>query len=238
MKKDEQYIENLLNDYGINSSTDDLLLHGFFEPEDVSIEEKFQSIFENGVKKRNSSLSILSTASLCNKNEPIGKQVANYVPRGKFRVVIHIPESLEKVFLGNCLEKHGDAGNQYGKNCLLDFLELDSIPTEFIVGIYYTEKTTYNEDEEVKYSFEENPNYFNHKTNKENNTKKLLEKIKSSLKKASTMKFAKNAMDLDQNFDSKNWIDILNKFFKNEDYGEFATQRDLYDLKKIFTSTF
>ena len=239
MIKNEQYLEDLLKSYEIDTTRDDLLLHGFHEPTDSTVEEKIQSIFENGLKKTNSSLSILSTTALCRTEKPIGQQISNYVSRGRFRVIIHIPKQLENIFFGNCIKAHGDAGNQYGNKCLLDFLELESIPSEFIVGVYSTDSLMYDENEEVKYSFVENKNYFNHKTNKVENTKKLLEKIKSKLNNNSTMSMIKNAMDLDQKFDSKKWLafcESIKLFSRKDDFSPFAYQRIDHDI--LTTSTF
>ena len=177
----QQSIEQFLMSNLISNTneTEDIFIHGFRLPDDVNIEDFSKKLFEEGIKKQSRD-SILSTIKLLMPNKPLDKQIENYVLHGKFRVILKIPESLNELYLGKCKRKFEDAGNQYDKNSLLDFLELDHIPSEFIVGIVYTDKETYAEGEEINYKFIKNPNYFEDLVNYEKNTQKLENKIKSA----------------------------------------------------------
>ena len=163
--RDLPVIKNFLEENNI-SQGDDVFIHGFHLSKDTNIEDFSTKLFNDGIQKTET-LSILSTITLIPHNENIEEYISNYILRGRFRVILKIPETLNNLFLGRCKKQYGSAGNQYSKNSILDHFDLAYIPNEFIVGIIYTDKQMYEYHEDIYYHFIQNPNYFDHKISKE-----------------------------------------------------------------------
>lgn len=218
---------------------DDVFIHGFRLKENQTIEDFSKKLFAEGIKKESKN-SILSTIALLRHDRPIETQISNYVGRGKYRVILKIPETIEDLFLGRCKKKYGDAGNQYSENSILDFLELDHIPPEFIVGIVYTDKEMYEDNEEIEYKFIENPGYFDNLENSKKNSKKLSAKIKKQLK----TKLKENSVKTDLVKSillgeelPENLIEILKQYNLFEKYEEFLNQRAEFDARNEHNTT-
>lgn len=189
----------------------------------------YESIFQNGLKKQ-ANRSILSTVSLI-KEKNIAESICNYKIRGNARVIINIPEELENLFLGRCKRKFGDTGNQYTNNSVLDFLDLSSIPSEFIVGIIYDKTPLESKRENAKYQFIENPNFFNHPQFFDRNRKLLVEKLKQMLQKSDDILLQYLIFGDTKFFNpsSPDSIDTLKKYGMLEKYEYFIKQRLDFD---------
>jgi hypothetical protein len=180
MAKDLSNIEYNLIYNGIEQGND-VFLHGFSEiPENYTIEEFSKKLFSEGIKKNKHS-SILSTIKLCQHNNPLAEEISAYIAHGRYRIVLKIPEKLEDLYFGKCEKKYNTAGNQDSKNSILDFLNLNYIPAEFIVGIVYTDKMEYSSDEKIDYHFIQNPNYYDDPLNSTKNSAELIKKIKKAI---------------------------------------------------------
>ena len=214
---------------------DDVFIHGFRLKENQTIEDFSKKLFAEGIKKESKN-SILSTIALIPHNQNLETYISNYVSRGQYRVILKIPETVENLFLGKCKKKYGDAGNQYSENSILDFLKLDHIPPEFIVGIVYTEKEMYNDGENIEYNFIQNPNYYDHIDSYDKNSKKLAEKLENCLKgdKLSTivLKYIMKGEELPENL-----INILKQYNLFEKYEEFLTQRTEFEARNENNTT-
>lgn len=209
---------------------DDVFIHGFRLPNNKKIEDFSETLFKEGLKKQPRN-SILSTIALLRHNQPLDTQITNYVLHGKYRVVLKIPTEINGLFLGNCKQKYGDAGNQYSENSVLDFLNLEYIPTEFIVGIFYTEKESYNDGEKIEFKFIQNPNFYDHLKLGISNSKNLTTKIETALKKLEIGKpiveHILKGKEIPQSLiDNIKGYDIINK------YQYFIEQRAEYDNAK------
>ena len=186
MYNEKEFIRNILNDNEIYEiGNNNIFIHGFHLKENEDPQKRFESYFNHGIKLASDRVSILSTIALLKNDKDYASQIEKYIGRGIYRIVVNIPYELEEFFLGKCLDKFGDSGNQYSENHLIDLLNLEYIPKEFIVGIYYTDKYVYEKDEEIKSFFVENPNYYDHKTNKEKNTAALCSTLKTAIEKSS-----------------------------------------------------
>lgn len=209
---------------------DDVFIHGFHLPENTIIEDFSTKIFNEGIKKHEN-FSILSTVSLIPHDKNLDEYISNYVLRGRFRIILKIPEKLNDFFFGRCRKQYGSTGNQYSKssmNSILDYFGLAFIPNEFIVGIIYTDKQMYEYNEEILYNFIQNPNYFDHKTNKEKNRETLYLKFKKLIKEENDfflnyfIKGNKTGLDTIQTF--------RNHPLLPEGYEFFIDQREEYDI--------
>lgn len=236
-QKEIAFINKALEKYNIDSSSEDVFLHGFGNRYKIdNIEETSKSFFEKGVKIQNHGhVSIFSTLCLCNKELPLDKQIEEYIPMGRYRAIVHIPKSLENVFFGISENAFGNSMNKDGDKCLLDLLKFEYLPPEFIVGIYYTDKVRDYEDEDIKPYFIENPNYFAHPTNSKKNTKSLLNKIHEAIENATASSIVKNLMCLDTEFNAGliiKYCDSLDKDKKEHNFPFFALQRMNFDNSK------
>lgn len=212
------------------SQGDDVFIHGFRLKDDQTIEEFSSILFEEGVKKAPKN-SILSTIALLNHEKPLDIQIANYVLHGNYRVVLKIPEEINGLFLGTCKKKYGDAGNQDSKNSVLDFLDLTHIPSEFIVGIFYTDREINDDGEKVEYKFIQNPNYYDHIDFGTENSQKLEGKLESSLKGSEFRKLIvehiMKGSDIMQSV-----LDSLKGYGLLDEYEYFIQQRQEYIRNK------
>jgi len=214
---------------------DDVFIHGFRLKENQTIEDFSKILFAEGIKKESKN-SILSTIALIPHNQNLETYISNYVGRGQYRVVLKIPETVEDLFLGRCKKKYGDAGNQYGANSILDFLELDHIPPEFIVGIVYTDKEMYADNEEIEYKFIQNPNYYDHIDYYDKNSKNLADKLEECLKdnKLSTI-ILKHIMKGEKI--PENILEMLKQYNLFNKYEEFLNQRAEFDARNENNTT-
>ena len=187
-------------------------------------------IFGEGLRN-NQGWSILSTICLLNKDDPT-KSYEEFIEHYDFggksnvKVLIHIPQELEGLYLGNCKLKFGNSGNQNDKNHILDYLNLDNIPREFIVGLLYSQNYHVQNTESQDFKFFDNPFYYDYVQNKEENIETIVNKIKEGMNKSS---FARDIIS------GKNFSNDHKEFLKNLgdlDKLHFINQREEYDRKK------
>ena len=230
MSKDIKRIEKFLTTNGIEQGdSNDIYIHGFSIPNDQTIETISQSIFNEGLKKSSANDSILSTVSLLNPDNDLSEQIEKYSYKGFNKVIVKIPQELENLYLGNCKPKYNDStGNQYEHNCVLDYLDFENIPTEFIVGIIYPQNPVIEDGESHNYVFYENPNYYDHPKNKDKNIESIVNKINDKLKDDITL--AKEIILGDEISDKQR--DFL-KHIGKTDILYFFDQRDQYYNSKI-----
>lgn len=160
--------------FGSNNNSD-VYLHGTSKlSKEYSQEECFQtanSYFQNGIKY-NYGRVITSTASLMKSDSSVAGKVLDYnFARAKF--IINIPEQFQDLYLGAAIRKDFKNGetisyeestssldHSSARYSTVDFLDLDHIPKEFIVGVFY-----YTDDDLTQGQMIVNPNYLYFKEN-------------------------------------------------------------------------
>lgn len=214
---------------------DDVFIHGFNLPEGFTIEQFAEKLFKEGLKKGDRD-SILSTIALMPHHKEIEETIMNYVGRGKYRVILKIPEEIEGIFLGKCEKKYGDAGNQYSVNSVLDLLQMPNIPPEFIVGIVYTEKHYYEPGEENPLQFIQNPGYYDNFDFSSENSKRLADRLMDILNNSPGNEITRYIMTgkgkdaVEQYIATISNSPIIEHF--NEKYSNFVNQRKKYEEQK------
>ena len=215
---------------------DDVFLHGIRSNNGLTLKELVHSFFEEGIRMQDSNTarggSILSTMSLQSKEKPLSEQISKYnfggVFGGVFNVIVKVPKELEGIYLGNCKQKFGNAGNQDGKNSLLDFLNLPNIPREFIVGISVLTNPL---EEKQNFCCIQNPYYYDHQNekNKEINTKSLVSKLEERIKSKGGIAesltlgkepFGENLIEFNKQIDAED-----NVFFMEQKNEHLATSK-------------
>ena len=210
---------------------DDVFVHGFNLPKGKSIEEYSNSFFSEGIRKMERN-SILSTVALMPHNKPLDESIADYIARGRYRVIVKIPEEINGIFLGRCKHLYGDAGNQYTTNSILDIMPLKAIPPELIVGIVYCEKEQYYPTEDINYEFIQNPYFYNHPDFKDKNSQSLTTKLLDAMDKTinnEVLKYIMTGKKIKQ-FDSL--LDSMKKYNLLQQYEPFIEQRQQYDQSR------
>lgn len=206
-------------------SKDDIYLHDIRDSDKLNLEKTTKSFFTEGVRLSTSKTargsSILGTVCLQKKDVPLDEAISNYhgAGDGSWKVILKIPRVLKGIFLGNCKPKYEPGGNQNGKNSILDFFDFNNIPREFIVGMAVRKKSDPN-----SYDYIQNPYYYDHKENKEANTKSLVGKLKEKIK-------SKGLEDLtDDKFVNKENIEFSESI--NSERGYFFKQKNKYLQEK------
>jgi hypothetical protein len=210
---------------------DDILVHGTTLDES-NYDEVTSSIFENGVSKQTKSvapfMSILATTSLLNKNDDLTGQIVNYYI-GNTTFVLRIPKEYQGLYFGKINQKYAGRVSGMQDECvsILDVLELESIPSEFVVCALKKSNEEYG-----KYDVLVNPKYF--ELDKENNLKEniieLIETIGNEVKK-DIIKDYMNIKELPKNlFD--NYMTLFTSLILNDsDFNE-----EIYAKKNAKTS--
>lgn len=166
------------------TNRDDIFVHGT-DLNSTNCNEITESIFENGVSKNTRTvapfMSMLATISLLSDDYDVGDQILNY-HIGNTIFVLRIPEEYQGLYFGKVNQKYAGrvAGMQDSCVSILDVLELENIPNEFVVCSIKKSNEQYG-----KYDMVINPKYF--EIDKNNNLKEkiltLVEKYYNSIKK-------------------------------------------------------
>lgn len=151
---DTQMFKDILQTNNLNRNNAHLFVHAYNANENFDEMSCF-SYFANGIYLKNGVKSILSTIQPLEKNKPYENSLVKPFIRGNHKIIVAIPYELDGMFLGSTLNGSGDAGNQYKKRHLIDFLisekGLSAIPKEFIVGAYITDDFSETNPQETIY---------------------------------------------------------------------------------------
>lgn len=229
-------MNNLLDMYG----EDDVFIHGVkpSASEGISMLDMVKSFFEKGIRLDGTSKggSILSTVALQHKDQSLSEQIKKYnYAGGVYKVIVKIPKELEGLYLGNCREKYETGGNQNDKNAILDYLNFESIPREFIVGICVSpDKNDLSKDQ----IFIENPYYYDNFRNKKQNTQATVEKIKAKLKNHPNYeqlitggKFDKDDIDFAKHLDDKDSVFFMQQKNRHLGVDDFSPKQNHTPLR-------
>ena len=211
---------------------DDVFIHGFRLPEGYNLEQFADKLFTEGLRKGERD-SILSTIALIPHNRNMEDYITHYVGRGKYRVLLKVPEEVDGLFLGKCDKRYGDAGNQYKINSSLDLLKMPFIPPELIVGIVYTEKDLYEADETIELQFIQNPGYFDNLDCRDENSRRLGNTIRELIERAPYHDLTNYIMTGENEQAAKDLKQAMIGFGENEKnfydrFGKFIEQRENY----------
>lgn len=214
-------MKKILEDLNIDSTNSNLFQHAY--KTEVAYDPKScMKYFETGLMLQEGFNSYLATMSPYNANKDYVSQIQTPSFRGPHKIIICIPHQLDDMLFGSTINARGDAGNQYNKNILLDYLvnpsSVNHLPAEFILGMYY------EGDKNNPPTFIENPAFFKSKTNAETNTRNLKQKLTTMIADSKTNEIAKDLVahclgmisltDVAINRD----LNILDEFFKDSEY--------------------
>ena len=181
-------LNKILEELDINADNTNLFQHAY----KTQIEYDPGSCikyFENGLMLQTGFDSFLATMSPYDKNKSYVSQIQTPSFRGPHKIIICVPHELEDMFFGSIVNAHGDAGNQYSKNILLDYLinpsSTNYLPAEFILGMYY------EGDENNPPTLIENPAFFKNKVNSTENTNNLKQKLATLITNSKTNEISK-----------------------------------------------
>lgn len=154
----KQQMQAVLDMLGVSLfANSDLFLHGFKDGDFINnTKEETNQIssryFEGGLRFGQTSLSgnILATASLQKENDIYSNKIDDYNSMGSAVVIINIPHHYKDIHMGKALRANELFGDSYEektarlehqRSIALDGMGLDSIPKEFIVGVYFRDYT-------------------------------------------------------------------------------------------------
>lgn len=214
-------MKKILEELNIDATNSNLFQHAY-KTENAYSPKSCMKYFENGLMLQEGFDSYLATMSPYDANKDFVSQIQTPSFRGPHKIIICIPHQLDDMLFGSTVNARGDAGNQYNKNILLDYLvnpsSVNHLPAEFILGMYY------EGDENNPPTFIENPAFFKSKKNAETNTNNLKQRLKTMIADSKTNEIAKELVSyclgiipltdeaVDKNFD------ILDEFFKDSKY--------------------
>ena len=189
--------------------------------------EKTKNFFEKGISKEgkttNKYMSILSTLMLV-KDEEFDSEIIRYSGYGNCTMIVRIPEVYKSLHLGKASKKYAGTttGQQDVKSCILDFLELEYIPREFIVGCLRK-----NIPDDGKYDFIVNPYYFEINPNND-----LEERLIEAFKKKTRL--VKDYVGIEKLSDEsfENLMRFYEEYLKGEFVQEFKEHRALQQASK------
>ena len=136
-------------------------------------------------------MSILATTSLLKNNHDITSQVLNY-PIGNTVFVLRIPKEYEGTYLGRINQKYAGRVSGMQDECvsILDVLEIENIPSEFVVC-----SIKKSNEKHGKYDVMINPKYFeiDKNTALKETILSLVEKVDNDIKRS----IAKDYMNIE-----------------------------------------
>lgn len=216
-------MNKILDSLNINPNNSNLFQHAFW-PESSHDPDACKPYFENGLRLKMGFDSYLATMSPYPKNKSFASEIERDSFRGNHKIIVCIPHELEDMFFGSEIGARGDAGNQYNKNLLIDYLinrsETNHLPSEFIVGMYINE----NEDGSTPSCFVFNPLFINNKENSQTNIKNLKNKLLQLIESNSTSMVAREFLQycLGQislsDEEIQNNISLIDRFFTDSTY--------------------
>lgn len=213
---------------------DDVFIHGCNLPENYTVEQFAEKLFAEGLRKGDRD-SILSTIALIPHNRQIEDAIHNYVGRGKYRVILKIPEEVDNLFLGKCARKYGDAGNQYTVNSVLDLLKLPNIPPEFIIGIVHTDKQYYEPGEFNPMHFIQNPGFYDNFEFSEENSQRLVARLMEALDNSPNNEVTRYLITGEGKEIAENIINAMMEVGSDhvrEKYGSLLEQRNNFEQRQ------
>ena len=159
-----------LDYYGVNQSNSSIFQHAYYAEGNQRINSSV-SYLQNGLKLVRGANSFLGTMSPYPRTNNIANEIERPTNRGNHKLVISIPHELEEMVFGSKVNARGDAGNQYSKQLLIDYLinsnTANILPREFIVGVYVDATST------APSVFLENPYFYNNKQDSRQNISRL-----------------------------------------------------------------
>ena len=218
-------VRRILEDLNVNSLNSDILFHGS-TLYDYNYEEVTREIFEKGVSKKTKSvapfMSILATAALLSDKYDTPSQIIDY-NLGNVSFIIRIPKEYEGVHFGKIDQKYArrTSGLQDESVCALDLLEIEAIPSEFIVGCIKK-----SNDEYGKFDLLINPRYF--ELDKSKSLKNAIEEVIDNSSACKMTKIVvKHYMNIEKVDEEiyKGCLDFLSTFKRDSNFIQSLTSK-------------